>query len=135
MKVAGYGINIAYKDSAFERVASFNDEITARAFYHALSLSKEVKLGAKIDLEKIYEVNCEYEYKVVLKNYKPTIQVTIEEIVSQTFEVEADDIDEAMEIAEEKYWNGEFVLDPGEVVARQMMADDGHGDCTEWTEF
>lgn len=62
-------------------------------------------------------------------------KITIEEHVSETFEVEANDIGEAMEIAEEKYYDGEFVLEPGEVSARLMMADDGNGDCTEWTEF
>lgn len=61
--------------------------------------------------------------------------VTIEEHISQAFEVEANDIEEAMEIAEESYNNGEFVLEPGEVTARLMMADDGEGDSTEWTEF
>lgn len=62
-------------------------------------------------------------------------KITIEEHVSETFEVEANDIGEAMAIAEEKYYDGEFVLEPGEVSARLMMADDGNGDCTEWTEF
>jgi hypothetical protein len=61
--------------------------------------------------------------------------VTIEEHISQAFEVEANDIEEAMEIAEESYNNGEFVLEPGEVNAKLMMADDGEGDCTDWTEF
>lgn len=64
-----------------------------------------------------------------------TFMVTIEEHISQTFKVEANDIGEAMEIAEENYNNGEFVLEPGEVTAKLMMADDGDGDCTEWTEF
>lgn len=64
-----------------------------------------------------------------------TFKVTIEEHISQTFEVEANNIEDAMEIAEEKYYNCEFVLDPGEVSARLMMADDGEGECTEWTEF
>ena len=61
--------------------------------------------------------------------------ITIEEHVTKTFEVKANDIEEAMEIAEEKYNDGEFVLEPGNPTARLMMADDGDGDCTEWTEF
>jgi hypothetical protein len=68
---------------------------------------------------------------MLMKTYK----ITIEEHISQTFEVEANNIDEAMEIAEEKYNDGEFVLEPGEVNAKLMMADDGDGDCTDWTEF
>lgn len=63
-------------------------------------------------------------------------KVTIEEHVSQTFEVEATDIDEAMKIAQAKYNNGEFVLEPGELTAKLIMAEDEYGaDCTEWTEF
>lgn len=64
-----------------------------------------------------------------------TFKITIEEHVSGTFEVEANDIEEAMEIAEKKYNEGEFVLEPGELTAKLMMADDGEDDCTEWTEF
>ena len=63
-------------------------------------------------------------------------KVTIEEHISKTFEVVATDIEEAMELAEERYYNGEYVLsgDPC-VSARLMSADDGNGDCTEWVEF
>lgn len=64
-----------------------------------------------------------------------TFKITIEEHISETFEVEANDIGEAMEIAEEKYNDGEFILEPGNVTAKLMMADDGEGECTEWTEF
>ena len=69
IKIIGYGINIAYKNTTFERAATFNDENIAKAFYHLLALSEEVKLDARIDLEKIYEASGEYEYEVVLKNY------------------------------------------------------------------
>lgn len=62
------------------------------------------------------------------------IKITIEEHIVQTFEVEAVDMEEAMEIAEEKYYNGEFVLDSSEVQAKLMMADDGEYE-TEWCEF
>jgi hypothetical protein len=64
-----------------------------------------------------------------------TFKITIEEHISETFEIEANDIDEAMEKAKEKYNDGEFVLEPGNVTAKLMMADDGEGDCTEWSEF
>ena len=64
------------------------------------------------------------------------IKVTIEEHISQTFEVEAASIEEAMELAEERYWKGEYVLDSeAGVNARLMSADDGNGDFTEWVEF
>lgn len=63
-------------------------------------------------------------------------KITIEEHISQEFEVEAVDIGAAMEIAQEKYRKGEFVLEPGEVTAKLMMAEDEFGaECTEWEEF
>lgn len=37
------------------------------------------------------------------------ITVTIEEHISQPFEVETDTLEEAMQIAEDKYRSGEFV--------------------------
>lgn len=65
-----------------------------------------------------------------------TFKVIIEEQVSQAFEVEATSIDEAMEIAQEKYNLGEFVLEPGELIAKLMMAQSQDGtECTEWEVF
>ena len=66
-----------------------------------------------------------------MKEYK----VTIEEHVSETFKIQANDIEEAMKIAEEKYNNGTIILEPGNLTYKCMQADDGEGDCTEWTEF
>ena len=63
------------------------------------------------------------------------IKVTIEEHISQTFEIEVDTIEEAMQTAESKYYNGEYTLDNSCVTAKLMSADDGNGDCTEWVEF
>ena len=66
----------------------------------------------------------------------PKFKVTIEEHVSETFEVEANDIEEAMNIAEDKYNNGEFVLEPGNLTYKNMMAESDDGkDVTEWVEF
>jgi len=65
---------------------------------------------------------------------KGVFKVTIEEMVSETFEVEATNIEEAMQIAEEKYNNGEFVLEPGNLTCKQMMAE-GDNETTEWVEF
>lgn len=67
---------------------------------------------------------------------KKIFKVTIEEHVSETFEIMATDIDEAMEIAEEQYDNGSIVLEPGNLTEKLMMAEDEEtGECTEWTEF
>ena len=63
-------------------------------------------------------------------------KITIEEHVVETFNVEAENIDQAMEIAEEKYKNGEFVLEPGEVQTKLMMAaTEDYEEYTEWVEF
>lgn len=62
-------------------------------------------------------------------------KIHIEECVVETFEVEANDLEEAMEIAEANYYNGEFVLAPGSVVTKQMSAEDENGKTTEWVEF
>ncbi len=61
--------------------------------------------------------------------------VTIEEMISQDFVVEADTIKEALEIVEQGYKNGIFILSPGRLVCKQISADDGQGDCVDWYEF
>ena len=62
------------------------------------------------------------------------ITVTIEEHISQDFEVEADTLEKAMQIAEDKYRSGEFVLDDPCVTARLMMAENNY-EVTEWEAF
>ena len=63
------------------------------------------------------------------------IKVIIEEHISREMEIEAEDLDDALEKAEEYYYNGEFATDtlgiPNCVLA---MADDGEFQ-TEWTEI
>lgn len=62
-----------------------------------------------------------------MKEYK----VVIKEIVLETFEVEANSKEEAIKIGISEYYNGNFVLEPGEVVDRQISLFDDK----EWTEF
>lgn len=52
------------------------------------------------------------------------IKVTIEERIVQTFEIDALDIFEAVEKAEEMYYNGDLVVDNGEVHERFISAFD-----------
>ena len=63
--------------------------------------------------------------------------VDIEETLVSGFEVWAANMDEAMEIAEEKYHSGEFVLGgDADVAFRQMRAStEDFTETTEWTEF
>jgi len=65
-----------------------------------------------------------------MNNFK----IAIEEMISDTFEVEANSLDEAIEIAKEKYKNGEFVLESGNLVAKQMAVIEPNKE-TEWIEF
>ena len=63
-------------------------------------------------------------------------KITIEETVSEAFDIEAETMEEAMEIAESDYNNGFLVLEPGNLIAKQMMAvDEESGQATEWVEF
>lgn len=62
--------------------------------------------------------------------------VTIEEMVSKAFEVETDDACKVAQITERKYKCGEFILDPGNLVCKQMMVEDENNiSATEWMEF
>ena len=62
-------------------------------------------------------------------------KVTIEECVSETFDIEASSLEEAMEIAESQYWNEEFIIGPN-VTARLMQgATEDYEEVTEWREF
>ena len=62
--------------------------------------------------------------------------ILIEEHTQEKFEIEAEDMDKAFNIAEKKYYNGEFVLEPGNVSHRLMSGESADGkECTEWVEF
>ncbi len=61
--------------------------------------------------------------------------ITIEESISKDFGIEADTAEEAMAIAEHRYRNGEYVLDPGDLVAKQMAITSPCNEATEWKEF
>lgn len=63
----------------------------------------------------------------------PKFTICIEEMISQEFEVEAEDWGEALEFGQEKYKNGEFVLVPGNLVTKQIAIM--HPEPTEWIEF
>lgn len=61
--------------------------------------------------------------------------IAIEETVVQHFEIKAENIELAMEMAEKKYNNGEVVLEPGEVCFKQMAVLEPYEEIMEWTEF
>jgi hypothetical protein len=56
--------------------------------------------------------------------------VTLQETLVQDFCVEATSAEEAIKVAIKKYREGEFVLEPGEVIARAATTDGA-----PWREF
>ena len=56
--------------------------------------------------------------------------IVIEETVSEKFEVEAENQDDAIKKAVEKYRNVEFILSPGNLESKKISADND-----EWIEF
>ena len=63
-------------------------------------------------------------------------QIIIEETVSESFDVYADSIEEAIQTAEDKYNNSEFVLSPGNITDRKIAAFDKDMNLEqEWIEF
>ena len=76
-----------------------------------------------------------YKARIEMTKIKK-FKVAIEEHINQIFEVEAADLEEAMQLAEERYNKGEYVLDGDvNVSARLMSAEDENGDYTEWVQF
>ncbi len=62
--------------------------------------------------------------------------ITIEEMVSGNFEVYAETDEEAENIAIEKYNNGEFVLEPGNLFSKQMEIHNvTDNEYIDWFEF
>lgn len=62
-------------------------------------------------------------------------KVCIEEMVSERFEVEAKDKNEAIETAIKKYKNCEFVLEPGNVTFRQVAVCEDNDSEPVWVKF
>ncbi|ERK48901.1 DpnD/PcfM family protein [Leptotrichia sp. oral taxon 879] len=63
-------------------------------------------------------------------------KIIIEKHVSEEFEVEAENIEEAFNIAEKKYYSGEFVLEPGNVSYKLMFGETvDRKESIEWIEF
>ena len=67
---------------------------------------------------------------------KRSFLVTIEETISEEFIVTADSIEDAMQIASDKYQKEEVVLSPGNLENKQIMLYDKSNDTySDWIEF
>ena len=61
--------------------------------------------------------------------------ICIEEVVSETFEIEAENAEEAMRIASEMYNNCELILEPGELQQKYMAIVKPENEATSFVEF
>lgn len=67
---------------------------------------------------------------------KKSYTVTIEEHISGEFIVHADNLNEALRVAELNYRRGAFVIEPTVPTCRQMMAqEESTNKETEWVKF
>ncbi len=63
-------------------------------------------------------------------------KITFEEMISETFEINASDMEKAFKIAVQKYKTGEFVLAPGHLVCTQIQGECPEtGESTDWSEI
>ena len=61
--------------------------------------------------------------------------IAIEETVVQEFRVMAESAEDAIELTEKQYKNGELILESGEVQFRQMAVVSLCEEATEWIEI
>lgn len=66
-----------------------------------------------------------------LKTYK----IIIKETVSQTFDVQANNENEAIKIAQDKYKSCDFVLEPGHLICKQIAIDSSNCQDIKYFEF
>lgn len=70
------------------------------------------------------------------KSTNTIFKVTIEETVSETFDVEASCIEEAREVAISKYKNREIVLEPGNLMSKRIsVCDSKYENKTDFEDF
>lgn len=67
---------------------------------------------------------------------KKLFKITIEETISESFDIYANNFEDAKKIAIGKYNNGDIVLSPGELIFKQItFLNTENNSETEWFEF
>lgn len=66
---------------------------------------------------------------------KKKYTIAIEETIVKEYEVIANDDEEALKIAVDKYKSGIFILEPGEIQYKQMAIVQPQESVTGWHEF
>jgi hypothetical protein len=71
-----------------------------------------------------------------IKENRMKFFITIEETISETFEIEENSVAEAVKMAKRKYNSGEFIVESGNVTNRMIHAgEENSEEDTEWIEF
>lgn len=63
------------------------------------------------------------------------VKVTIEEVISQTFEVEVTDMDHAYDEVRDKYKNGELVLEDPSLTCASVAIHEHDEDISDWLDL
>jgi hypothetical protein len=70
------------------------------------------------------------------RNKEMKVFITIEETISDTFEIEENSVDKAVETAKSKYNSGEFIVESGNVTNRMIYGrEENSEEGTEWIKF
>ena len=76
------------------------------------------------------------DFTILMGNEYMKYKITIEETVSETFEIDADSMEEALKKAETGYNKGQYVLTPGNLTFKQMSGTcEETKESAEWVEF
>ena len=63
------------------------------------------------------------------------VKVTIEEVISQTFEIEVDEKEDVYEKIRSMYKNGDLVVENPSLIEANVMIYDENGDETDWNNL
>lgn len=63
------------------------------------------------------------------------VKVSIEEIITQTFEVEVSDLDNAYEEVRKMYIDGKLVVEDPTLIEASVMIYDENGEETDWNNL
>lgn len=100
-------------------------------YLFTLDFTEEELLELGFDEEAIDSAN-----EANMSNGYITYKITIEEDISQTFEIEAESIESAEEKARNLYKAGKLVLENPNLICTQIMVETYDGSfCTSWDEI
>ena len=63
------------------------------------------------------------------------VKIAIEEIITQTFEVEVSDLNKAYDEVRQMYRDGKLVVDDPKLTQANVMIPDENGEETDWSDL